>query len=81
MTQERPAGILPEWQLYQPKLEVVDGEQREIGFRDGEEKYWPFDAGESLANIQNDEGGRTTYVKLANGTLVPVNLWKSEQGR
>ena len=64
---ERPGGALPEHMLYEEKKE---------GFRDPEGNSWLFNEGESLAHIQQDEGGRATYVKLSDGTLVPVEVWK-----
>lgn len=64
---ERPGGALPEHMLYEETAE---------GFRDPGGNYFRFEEGESLAHQQNDQGGRDTYVKQANGTLVPVQVWK-----
>lgn len=64
---ERPGGALPEHMLYEETSE---------GFKDPEGNNWKFEEGESLAHLQQDEGGRATYVKQLNGTLVPVEVWK-----
>jgi hypothetical protein len=71
---ERPSFERPQWALYQNH---VGPDMRQDGFTDPEGTWYAFGNGEELAHMQNDEGGRDTYVKLADGTLVPVNTWKA----
>jgi|GEM_PF-2550786 len=76
MSKNRPGGALPEWQLFEEKVHMIDGKQKTVGFNDPEGKYYRLEDDEQLVHIKSEDGaGRETFIRK-NGQDIPFETWK-----
>lgn len=67
---------MPEWQLFEQKVHVVDGKQKVVGFTDPEGTYYPLEDGEELVHIKSENGmDRETFIRK-DGREIPFETWK-----
>lgn len=72
-------GAMQDWQLFEQKIQIKDGEQKVVGFNAPDGKYYPLEEGEELVHIKSkDEKGRNTFIRK-NGADVPFETWKSDK--
>jgi len=68
-----PGGALPEWQLFQEKVHLVDGKQKVVGFNSPDGKYYPLAEGEELVHIKSESGSsRDTFIRK-DGQEIPFD--------
>ena len=73
---ERPGGALPQWQLFEQKVHLVDGKQKVVGFNAPDGKYCLLAEGEELVHIKSESGsGRNTFIRK-NEQDIPFDEWK-----
>ena len=73
---ELPGGPMPEWQLFEQKVHMVDGKQKVVGFNAPDGKYYPLGENEELVHIKSADGhGRDTFVRK-DGQDIPFETWK-----
>ncbi len=76
MDRKRPGEPLPEWQLFEEKTKIVDGQIKVIGFSDSDGKYYPLQEDEGLVHIKSeDDADRKTFISK-NGQNIPFEIWK-----
>ncbi|MDP4008475.1 MAG: hypothetical protein Q8P68_04770 [Candidatus Peregrinibacteria bacterium] len=79
MSPELPGGAMPEWQLFQEKIHLVDGKQKVVGFNDADGNYYPLAEGEELVHIKSADGvGRDTFIRK-DGQTIPFETWKQNK--
>jgi hypothetical protein len=67
---DRPGGKIAEWQLYEVKV----GE----GYSNPEGHFFRFTNGEELVHVRNESGSRDTFVRLADGSQIPIKEWEAQ---
>jgi len=74
-----PGGPLPEWQLFQEKIQTIDGNQKVVGFEAPDGHFYPLENGEELVHIKSEDGSkRETFIRT-NGRDIPFETWKQQE--
>ncbi len=71
-----PGGAMPEWKLYERRVQIANGKMQEVGVRDPKGKYHHFHQGEELVQIHTGGNDWATMVRYPSGDHVSFSAWE-----